>query len=71
VALSDFAVATLLTWRLRQGQEAEAAAEAWQSEGHVFTMEDGRALDPSYITRLFQKLRKLPGEELPRSASTA
>ena len=65
VALSDFAVATLLTWQLRQGQEAESAAEAWQSEGHVFTMEDGRALDPAYITRLFQKLRKGPGEELP------
>ena len=65
VALSDFAVATLLSWQLRQGQEAEAAAEAWQSDGHVFTMEDGRALDPAYITRLFQKLRKGPGEELP------
>jgi integrase len=65
VALSDFAVATLLTWQLRQGEEAEAAAEAGQSEGHVFTMEDGRALDPAYVTRLFQKLRKGPGEELP------
>ena len=29
VALSDFAVATLLAWQLRQGQEAEEAAEAW------------------------------------------
>jgi integrase len=65
VALSDFAVATLLAWHLRQAQEAETAAEAWQTEGHVFTMEDGRALDPAYITRLFQKLRKGPGEELP------
>lgn len=64
-ALSDFAVAILLAWQLRQAQEAEAGAEAWHSEGHVFTMEDGRALDPAYITRLFQKLRKGPGEELP------
>jgi integrase len=60
-----FAVATLLDWQLRQAQEAETAAEAWQTEGHVFTMEDGRALDPAYITRVFQKLRKGPGEELP------
>jgi integrase len=65
VALSEFAVAALLAWQLRQAQEAEAAAEAWQTQGHVFTMDDGRALDPSYVTRLFQRLRKGPGEELP------
>jgi integrase len=65
VPLSDFAVATLLAWQLRQAEEAEMAAEAWQTEGHVFTMEDGRALDPSYVTRLFQRLRKAGGEELP------
>ena len=62
MALSDFAVATLLAWQLRQAQEAEAAAEAWHTEGHVFTMEDGRALDPAYVTRLFQTLRKGTGE---------
>jgi hypothetical protein len=28
-------------------------------------MEDGRALDPAYLTRLFQKLRKAAGQELP------
>ena len=28
-------------------------------------MEDGRPLDPGYVTRLFQKLRKGLGEELP------
>jgi integrase len=65
VALSDFAVATLLAWQLRQAQEAENAAEAWKSEGHVFTMEDGRALDPAYVTRLFQTLRKGSGDPLP------
>ena len=51
--------------QLRQAEEAEAAAEAWQTQGHVFTMEDGRPLDPSYVTRLFQRLRMAPGEELP------
>jgi hypothetical protein len=62
---SDFAVATLLAWQLRQAEEVEAAREAWQTQGHVFTMEDGRPLDPSYLTRLFQKLRRGSGEELP------
>ena len=53
--LSDFAPAKLLAWQLRQ---AEAAAEAWQTQGHVFTMEDSRPLDTAYLTRLFQALRK-------------
>ena len=64
VPLSDAAVAALLTWQLRQVDEREAAQEAWQTHGHVFTMEDGRALDPAYITRLFQKIRA-EGEPLP------
>ena len=63
--LSDFAVATLLAWQLRQADECEAAQEAWVGDGHVFTMEDGRPLDPAYVTRLFHVLRKGPGEELP------
>ena len=71
VALSDFAVATLLAWQLRQAQEAEAGAEAWHTEGHVFTMEDGRALDPAYVTRLFQTLRKGLVSHCHRSVSTA
>jgi integrase len=54
----------LLTWQLRQAEDREAAQEAWQTHGHVFTMEDGRALDPAYVTRLFQKLRR-QGEPLP------
>ncbi len=65
MALSEFAVGTLLAWQPRQAQEAEAAADAWQTDGHVFTMDDGRPLDPAYITRLFQKLRKGHREELP------
>ena len=59
------AVAALLEWQVRQGTEAEAAAEAWQDSGHVFTLEDGRPLDPAYVTRLFQQLRRGPGGELP------
>jgi integrase len=30
----------------------------------VFTLEDGQPLDPAYVTRLFQQLRRGPGEEL-------
>ena len=63
--LSDFAVATLLAWQLRQAEEREAAQEAWQTQGHVFTMEDGQPLDPSYVTLVFQKLSKGSGEALP------
>jgi integrase len=65
VPLSDVAVASLLAWQLRQGTEAEAATDAWRGDGHVFTLEDGRPLDPAYVTRLFQQLRRGPGEELP------
>jgi integrase len=57
VPLSDAAVAALLTWQLHQSGECEAAQEAWETAGHVFTMEDGRALDPAYVTRLFTKIR--------------
>jgi integrase len=53
VPLSDAAVGALLSWQLKQAAEAEAAQEAWRTDGHVFTMEDGRPLDPSYVTRLF------------------
>jgi hypothetical protein len=57
VPLSDAGVAALLSWQLRQAGEAEAAQEAWETQGHVFTMEDGRPLDPACVTRLFQVIR--------------
>jgi integrase len=50
--------------QLRQSEEREAAQEAWIGDGHVFTMEDGRPLEPQHVSRLFQKLRK-QGEPLP------
>jgi site-specific recombinase XerD len=64
VPLSDAAVAALLTWQLGQAGDAEVAQEAWQTDGHMFTLEDGRPLDPQYVTRLFQVIRK-QGEPLP------
>jgi integrase len=67
VPLSDMAIGALLSWQLRQTEEREAAQEAWQTNGHVFTMPDGRALDPSLVTRTFQTIRRgeSPGDELP------
>jgi integrase len=64
VPLSEMAVASLLAWQLRQAQEAEAAADAWQGTGYVFTNELGVPLDPAYVTRLFQRIRR-QGEPLP------
>jgi integrase len=64
VSLGDAAVAALLAWQLRQSEDRENAQEAWQSDGHVFTMEDGQPLNPAYVTKLFQKLRA-QGEPLP------
>ena len=64
VPLSDAATASLLEWQLRQDQERADAAEAWATAGHVWTMPGGSALDPSYITREFQTIRKQP-EPLP------
>jgi integrase len=57
-------VGALLTWQLRQAEEAENAAEAWVGDGHVFTLDDGQPLDPAYVTRLFQRIRK-QSEPLP------
>lgn len=58
VALSDEAVTALRAWRLRQDLERAEWDEAWQVTGYVFTMEDGRPLDPPYVTRLFAALSK-------------
>jgi integrase len=68
VPLSGAAVAALLAWQLRQAQEAETAADAWQNpDGYVFTNELGQPLDPALVTRTFQRLRRGNGheEELP------
>jgi integrase len=65
IPLSDVAVASLLAWQLRQAEEAEQAADAWQgAAGYVWTDEIGRPLDPARITRLFRKIC-LEGEPLP------
>ncbi|MEA5155574.1 tyrosine-type recombinase/integrase [Raineyella sp.] len=67
VALSDDAVAALLAWRLQQQTEAAEWAEAWNDTGYVFTLEDGNPLHPTYVTRLFQTIRK--AAKLPDGAT--
>jgi len=57
VDLADRAVSALTQWRLTQNAEREAWGPAWAGDGHVFTYEDGRALKPQYLTRLFDRLR--------------
>jgi hypothetical protein len=54
VPLSEMAVASLLALPLRQGAEAGAAGQHWQSASHVFANEHGAPLDPAYATRLFR-----------------
>lgn len=56
VELSPAAVAALEGWRVRQDLERSEWSEGWRGEGHVFSMEDGRPLDPSYVTKLFNTL---------------
>lgn len=58
IALSTEAVIALQGWKLRQSLERKDAAEAWQNTGYVFTMEDGRPLDPMYVSWLFHRLRR-------------
>ncbi|WP_258802980.1 hypothetical protein [Pseudarthrobacter sp. NS4] len=53
VALSDRAVAALLTWQFQQGQEREAWGDAYQHSCRVFTYKDGRQLRPGYPSKLF------------------
>lgn len=56
VPLSDVVVGALITSQFRQAEERANAAEAWIGDDHVFSMEDGRALNP-YVTRLFDQIR--------------
>lgn len=56
VELSGSAIAALEGWRLRQDLERQEWGAAWQGDGHVFTYEDGRPLDPSYVTKRFGTL---------------
>lgn len=55
--LDDRTVGTLLAWKASQEAQEALWGDAWQSSGYVFTYEDGSALKPQYVSRLFDKLR--------------
>jgi integrase len=55
LALDAGTVAVLKRHRSVQSAERLAAGPFWRDTGRVFTMEDGRALLPAYITRVFAK----------------
>lgn len=61
VALSDRAVAALVAWQIRQAEEREQWAEAYQDSGRVFTYEDGRQLRPGYVSKLFELMVEKAG----------
>ncbi|MGC4112100.1 MAG: hypothetical protein QM747_17130 [Nocardioides sp.] len=46
-----------MAWQIDEEAARMAGGVAYQSSGYVFTMDDGRALKPQYVTRLFEKVR--------------
>jgi hypothetical protein len=53
--MSDAATAALLTWQLRRLRRLRTPLRLGVGDGHVFTLEDGRPLDPAYVTRPFKR----------------
>lgn len=43
------------------GREREAAGTAWRQNGYVFTTPQGRAIDPTNLTRIFTMLPRKAG----------
>jgi len=48
-------VAVLREHAARQGDECRKAGEAWAETGVLFTREDGKALGPRWVSRLFER----------------
>jgi integrase len=53
VPLDAITVAALGKWQRRQYDERAKAESAWHDTGYLFTYEDGRPLDPRWVSRLF------------------
>lgn len=58
VDLDNETLAALRAWRDRQKAEREEWPGAWPAHGLVFTLEDGSALHPDYLSRGFHSLSK-------------
>jgi integrase len=61
VALDADTAAALREHRRRQLEERLEWGEAWTDSGLVFTREDGKPLDPAFVTRHFQALTRGAG----------
>ena len=55
LSLDTGTVAVLRSHRARQAAARSAAGPAWVDSGLVFTMADGRGMQPQYVTRLFTR----------------
>lgn len=67
VAIDPAAVATLKDWRKAQATEKLACGQSWaDQEGLLFTWEDGRPLQPDYVTKKFLTVQAGIEEKLPR-----
>jgi integrase len=58
VDLDEETKATLEAWRERQQREREGWPGEWPGHGLVFTLQDGSALHPDYLTRTFRSLSR-------------
>lgn len=56
VTLDATTVAQLLAWRGVQDADRHAWGSSYQESGWVFTYEDGRPLEPHYISKTFRKI---------------
>jgi hypothetical protein len=61
VQLDEATDAVLETWRKRQNAERLAWGPAWVNSGRIFTHEDGSALHPAEVTKLFNELVEAAG----------
>lgn len=61
IALPTRCAQSLKLHRERQQREREAAGTTWQHSGHVFTTPQGRAIDPTNLTRTFTTLLRTAG----------
>jgi integrase len=64
IPLDEYTVEALKAWRDRQDLERKLAGETWAETGLVFTRENGTALHPDRVTKLFGAL--VAGSELRR-----
>jgi integrase len=58
VELDDETLGALRTWHEQQRRESEEWPGEWPAHGLVFTLQDGSALHPDYLTRTFHALSK-------------